>query len=377
MSAFAFLTTHRAVRPLITAMLMLLPLWLGGCASSTGERALGAYLAANQEELNSPISVSDQPVPFVVEPGTPARVIGQQLAEAGLIEDAFLFEAYVRINGLADRLKAGSYLLTPSMTVVEIAAVLQDAAAAGLSVTLPEGWRLEQMAEAFASAGVLTDDRYLAQAQSGDLTDLDFSRFPFLQQKPDGASLEGYLFPDTYRLPVTGASGVEVLAQQLEVFSAKALPLYTAAASEGRTALTLHEVLTLASIVEREAVVPAERAAIAGVYLNRLANGMKLDADPTVQYALGYQPESGQWWKTPVFLEEYSSVISPYNTYLNTGLPPGPIANPGLASIQAVLAPEQHDYLFFVALPDGSGAHVFARTYDEHIVNVQKYLAGP
>ncbi len=283
----------------------------------------------------------------------------------------------MRINGLADRLKAGSYLLAPSMTVVEIASVLQDAAAAGISVTLPEGWRLEQMAEAFASAGVLTDDRYLTQAQSGDLTDLDLSRFSFLLQKPAGASLEGYLFPDTYRLPVTGASGVEILAQQLEVFGAKALPLYVAALSEGRTRLTLHEVLTLASIVEREAVVPAERATIAGVYLNRLASGMKLDADPTVQYALGYQADSGQWWKTPVFLEEYGSVISPYNTYLNTGLPPGPIANPGLASIQAVLAPEQHDYLFFVALADGSGAHVFARTYDEHIANTQKYLDGP
>ena len=104
---------------------------------------------------------------------------------------------------------------------------------------------------------------------------------------------------------------------------------------------------------------------------------MKLEADPTVQYAMGYQPESGQWWKTPVYLEEYSAVDSPYNTYLYPGLPPGPIASPGLESIRAVLEPEAHDYLYFVALPDESGAHVFARTYEEHLENVRRYQNSP
>ena len=117
-------------------------------------------------------------------------------------------------------------------------------------------------------------------------------------------------------------------------------------------------VLTVASIVEREAVIPAERPDIAGVYLNRLAQGIRLEADPTVQYAMGYQAETGQWWKTPVFLEEYSSVVSPYNTYLNDGLTPGPIASPGLSSIEAVLNPGQHDYLYFVATPDGTDSKI-------------------
>jgi UPF0755 protein len=138
----------------------------------------------------------------------------------------------------------------------------------------------------------------------------------------------------------------------------------------------LHTALILASIVEREAVVPEERRDIAGVYLNRLAAGMRLEADPTVQYAMGYQEATGQWWKTPVFLEEYESVISPYNTYLNDGLPPGPIASPGLSSIQAVLDPAGHDYLYFVATPDGTGRHVFARTFDEHAENVRRYQTG-
>ncbi len=360
------------VKTLVIAGLMGL---LAGC-SSGGERALQAYLSANQEALESAASVADQPVEFVVEPGTPARTIGQNLEAAGLIKDALLFEAYVRVNGLGNRLEAGTHRLNPSMTLPEIVAALQDAAASSITVTLPEGWRLEQMAEQFAAAGALTDDTYLGQAQRGDLTGLEAERYPFLQQRPAGAGLEGYLFPDTYLIPAGGESGQAILARQLDTFAAKALPIYEAAVAEGRTDLSLHTVLTLASIVEREAVIPAERPAIAGVYLNRLAQGMKLDADPTVQYALGYQPESGQWWKTPVFLEEYSAVDSPYNTYLYAGLPPGPIANPGLASIRAVIEPEAHEYLYFVAVPDGTGAHVFATTYDEHIENTARYLRG-
>jgi UPF0755 protein len=154
------------------------------------------------------------------------------------------------------------------------------------------------------------------------------------------------------------------------------MTLYWDAVAQGTTTLELHDVLSLASIVEREAVVDQERAAIAGVYLNRLAEAMRLEADPTVQYAMGYQPGTGQWWKTPVYLEEYQQVDSPYNTYLYEGLPPGPIASASLASIRAVLYPEEHDYLYFVATPDGSGRHVFSRTFQEHLENVRRYRQG-
>ncbi|OUC09003.1 hypothetical protein RY27_05590, partial [Litorilinea aerophila] len=199
----------------------------------------------------------------------------------------------------------------------------------------------------------------------------------FLQGRPAGASLEGYLFPNTYEIPAVDGRAEDLLIRQLDTFAAQVVPAYEEAVAAGATDLALYEVLTLASIVEREAVVPAERPAIAGVYLNRLAAGMKLEADPTVQYAMGYQPETGQWWKTPVFLEEYAGVDSPYNTYLYEGLPPGPIASPGLDSVRAVLYPEAHDYLYFVALPDGSGRHVFANTFEEHAENVRRYLGLP
>jgi UPF0755 protein len=364
------------VRRILAALLM--ALLLAACGG--GERVLGTYLNANEDALYIPTSVDDSPVRFVVEPGTPARAIGKQLLEAGLITDDLLFEAYVRINGFANQLEAGTFILNPAMTMVEIVEILQHAEAASVTITIPEGWRLEQQAEYLAEAEIFTDpaaaEQYRTQALTGDITGLDISRYPFLQERPAGSSLEGYLFPDTYEIPAKGATPADVLARQLDVFAARVIPAYESAVASGTTTLDLYTVLIVASIVEREAVIAAERPDIAGVYLNRLAQGIRLEADPTVQYAMGYQAETGQWWKTPVFLEEYTSVISPYNTYLNDGLPPGPIASPGLSSIEAVLYPGQHDYLYFVATPDGTGAHIFASTFEEHAENVRRYQSG-
>jgi UPF0755 protein len=337
------------------------------------------YLRSNQDALDRPASVDNRPVQFTVAPGSPARLVGQNLEQVGLIRDAALFEAYMRVNGLDGRLAAGAFTLAPSMTLREIAETLTNPRAAAIRITIPEGWRVEQIADYLSRdelLGSVEGARYREKAVAGDLTDLDPARYPFLQARPAGASLEGYLFPDTYLIPANNPTAVDVLSHQLDTFAQRVLPLYEEAHASEKTQLSLHEVLTLASIVEREAVIAAERPAIAGVYLNRLAIGMKLDADPTVQYAMGYQPATGQWWKTPMFLEEYTSVDSPYNTYLYAGIPPGPIAAPGLSSIHAVLDPEQHDYLYFVALPDGSGRHVFARDYAEHLENVRRYLRG-
>lgn len=374
--------TMRPFSAIILLVSVSTSLLLSACSSApTGERVLTVYLNSNLAQIDRPFSVDDTPVRFVVEPGTPARRIGEELVAAGLIEDDLLFEAYVRVNGLAEKLEAGTFILAPSMTMAEIVDALQDAEASSITITIPEGWRLEQVAEYLEEAQVFGDDgagadAYREQAQSGDLTGLDPLRYPFLQDRPAGASLEGFLFPDTYDVPAVGTVPADVLSRQLDNFAAKVIPAYEEAVAAGTTDLDLFSVLILASIVEREAVIPEERPDIAGVYLNRLANGIALEADPTVQYAMGYQPETDQWWKTPVFLEEYSSVDSPYNTYLYPGIPPGPIASPGLSSIRAVLDPAEHDYLYFVAVPDGTGAHVFATTFEEHAVNVQRYLTG-
>jgi UPF0755 protein len=354
-------------------LLAVLAALLSGC---NGESALTVYLEANRPRLNQPAGIDPQPVIFVVPPGAPAKAIAQDLQTVGLIADALLFEAYVRAGGMAGRLEAGEYTLNATMTIPEIAAALQNSVAPGVTVAVRPGWRLEQTADYLTQRGVVDGDAYRQTALAADLSGLavaDRQRYSFLQFLPAGHSLEGYLYPDSFQLPRAGATATDLVQRQLDEFEQRVMPVYWEAIAQGTTALELHDVLTVASIVEREAVVNDERPMIAGVYLNRLARNMPLEADPTVQYAMGFQPASGQWWKTPVFLEEYSQVFSPYNTYLNVGLPPGPIAAPRLASIQAVLNPAQHDYLFFVAEPGGTGRHVFARTFEEHLENVRRY----
>jgi UPF0755 protein len=173
------------------------------------------------------------------------------------------------------------------------------------------------------------------------------------------------LYPDRYRLArdITPESLVNLLTEN---FQMKLSPDLTAGFE--RQGLSLHQAVTLASIVQREAVVADEMATIASVFLNRLAAGMNLDADPTVQYAIGYNPRQGTWWTNPLSTDDLKT-DSPYNTYLYPGLPPGPISNPGLDALRAVAYPEQTDYYYFRAACDGSGRHSFARTYEEHVGN--------
>ena len=364
--------------------------------SCTREEMLYDHLDTYRPALYVPTSDDDRVIAFEIELGTPARAISEQLALAGLIHDAELFEAYVRSTGQAQELKAGTFLLRANMTPVEIAEALLDEQAAGIAVTIREGWRLEQVADSLEQAGIVSGEEYRGTAQVPDLSALNriastqsgtaphvdppaccavkSDRWPFLEERPEGASLEGFLFPATYQLPAVEPTAGDLIARQLDAFAARMMPIYLQAEADGTNPPSLYEALTLASIVEREAVAAEDRPTIAGVMLNRLANGMLLEIDATVQYAMGYQEESGQWWKTPVFLEEYQGVISPFNTYLNPGIPPGPIASPGEDSFRAVLYPESHGYFYYVAAADGSGGHVFAETYSEHLENVRRYL---
>lgn len=234
----------------------------------------------------------------------------------------------------------------------------QEAAAASYEVTFIEGQRAEQNAAVLQEAGMPdAQASYMATVQ-----DVDSWRgnYAFLESIPNGASLEGFLFPDTYRVG-GNAGAAEVVGLQLTAFETNFTPeMMAQAEAQG---LSIYDVVTLASIVEREAAIPEERPQIAAVYLNRLEQGMRLEADPTLQYVVG-TPE--EWWPTlnTELIEQAAG--SPYNTYLNDGLPPGPIANPGFASLQAVLEPADVDYLFFVTTGDGSGAHLFSTTYEEH-----------
>jgi UPF0755 protein len=224
-------------------------------------------------------------------------------------------------------------------------------------VVLP-GWRLEEIAESLPTSGLpVTADEFLRAAKSPP------RHFDFLA----GAStVEGFLFPDSYIFSRTISSAEEMIADMLRNFSAHLTPDLRDRFE--RQGLTVYQAVTLASMVEREAVQDEEQALIASVYLNRYKIGMKLDADPTVQYAIGYNFLQQTWWTNPLSLLDLQ-VNSVYNTYKYEGLPPTPIANPGLAALRAVAFPEETPYLFFRARCDGSGFHEFSETFDEHLQN--------
>jgi UPF0755 protein len=321
---------------------------------------IGTYLdLLRGNDLTRPASNDPTPQTFVVNPGESVASIARRLQAQGLIRDAELFRLYVRYKGLDATLNAGAFTLRPNMNVEQIALALQRSAGREVQVTIPEGRRREEIAQFLEEQlGVSANEfiRLTSRARAYG--------YPFLRGLPDDASLEGYLFPDTYRLP-ENPTPQDVILRMLDAFGAKAAPLLEQARAEGRNP---HELLTLASIVEREAVLPAERPLIASVYFNRLRVGQPLQADPTTQYALGYQPDQKTWWKKGLTLDDLKFVDSGgYNTYVNPGLPPGPIANPGLSSIQAVLQPAQTNYFYFVASCNGDGSHQFSVTFEEHL----------
>ena len=329
-------------------------------ASSLEEALLGIYLRLRREDVDAPASDDPTPIIFTVQPGETAATIATRLQRQGLIRDAELFRLLLRYRKVDEKLEAGDYQLRPDMTMDEIIARLQHGRFEAALVIIPEGWRAGEIAALLEERGIVDSQEFMELVQGGSYD------YDFLRDRPQGSSLEGYLFPDTYRVPPR-FNAADFIDLMLKTFDARfTSQMRQAAAAKG---WTIHEVVTLASIVEREAIVALERPIIASVFINRWEAGMKLDADPTVQYALGYQ-EEGKWWKTPLLLEDLQ-VDSPYNTYLNAGLPPGPICNPGLASIQAVLEPAETDYLYFVAVGDGS--HAFAKTLEEHNKNREKY----
>lgn len=314
--------------------------------------------------------------PFTIAPGEPALYIAYRLQAEEFIQDADLLNLYLRVHGLDRYLDAGNFLLSGSMTIPEIAAALQAPSYEEVTVTLPEGLRMEEIAMRLEEHFVIDRDTFL-QAVSRPREMAIFDDYTFLADLPPDAGLEGYLFPDTYRFPVRAENPDIVLAKFLDNFDTR---IGRDRLQGSRTGLAGRELVILASIIEREAVLSEERPLIASVYLNRLdgqcaseVRGLYLESDPTVQFPLG-NAEQG-WWP-PIQIEDYRRVDSPYNTFLYPGLPPGPIANPGLSSLEAAYAPAQTVYCFFhTAGPDGN--HAFARTYAEHQQNVTRYGSGP
>ncbi|MHB1415201.1 MAG: endolytic transglycosylase MltG [Chloroflexota bacterium] len=318
-------------------------------------------LVVNQ--LETPPGNDSTEVVFDVQKGESAGQIADRLEKEGIIRNADLFRLLARSRGLDQHLEAGEHTLRKDMRLSEVLDALQTAKDPQRRLTVLEGWRAEQIADELEFRGIAKKSDFLA------LVAKDSWQYGFLSDRPSGTDLEGYLFPDTYAL-TKDTTAEELVTRMLDDFGKRVEPAW-----EGRSTdltLNLHETLTLASIIEREAQDPAERPLMAGVFLNRLRLGMPLQADPTVQYALaatGAEPADGYWKKALSVLD--LQVDSPYNTYKYPGLPPGPICNPGLPAIEAVLHPADTDYLYFVA--KGDGTHAFASTLEAHNENVQRY----
>ncbi len=324
----------------------------------TSQRALSHYLGQADELRDS------EPVTFSVQNEETAESVGERLEEQGIIRSSWYFEMRMRLGSSDAQLNPGQYELSPGMAVSEIIDEITTTGTAGTAtIRFQEGWRTEQYAEHLAETGLLESADEFMDAVASPQWDFDF-----LASRPADAQLEGYLFPDTYefRGDVTAEEIVEIL---LETFESRVPPELQERADD--LGYNFHNVITIASIIEREAVISEERPVMASVFFNRMEENMPLQADPTVQYVVG-QP--GNWW--PEITQEDINRMAPHNTYQRPGIPPWPIANPSLASIQAALEPDETDYLFFVATGDGSGAHRFAETYDEHQQNIELARQG-
>jgi len=343
-------------------LLLLLVVVAIGAAAGVGYYAM--------EQLKP--AAASQEVVFTIPEGTSSAEIANILEEQGLIKNALIFSLYLKYKNIGTGFQAGTYAMTPGTDIQEIIARLNagdTVAEETIRVTIPEGFTVRQAVAALVEAGfseeslleVANDPGVFAAVSSGDgpmragqIPKSESYRFP----------LEGYLFPETYEFPkdVTSFEALRRIAAELDRKLAT-LPEGWEAQLE-KNGVTFHEMMTIASLVEREVVADPERALVAGVIYNRLAADMPLQIDATVQYLFDEQKER--------LLEKDLRIESPYNTYLNAGLPPGPIASPGLASIEAALYPEPSDFLFYVTKKDGTGEHYFGKTYQEHLENIKK-----
>jgi UPF0755 protein len=308
----------------------------------------GAYALL---EALAPVASEARPVIFQVPRGATLQAIAERLEGEGLIRNAAAVEILARYRGLGNALKAGEYRLSPASTPQEILDDLALGRVVTYEVVVPEGFTAAMIARRLEAADLADGAEFLAWVRDPASA---------AAHGVEGTSLEGYLFPETYRIP-RGLTIRETAA----VFVDQFLEVWRELEPRARERkLSMHEVVTLASIVEKETAVPEERPLIAAVLLNRLERGMRLETDPTVIY--GIPDFDGNLRRA-----DLEDPDNPYNTYLIAGLPPGPIANPGQSALSAVVDPADADYLYFVSRNDGT--HLFSRTYGEHLRAVSAF----
>ncbi len=322
--------------------------------------ALLLVLSSCSEMIDSmyePVDPEDTSIIEIsVEQGDSASTIAKKLVEADLVASEFAFSQYIHENEIENELQPGNYKLSRSMnleTIINKMTVVGEQREI-VSVTIPEGYENREILALLEENGIVKADELATELENGKYD------YQFLKNIDRKYQLEGFLFPDTYEF-FKDSTPQEVIVKFLDNFASKFTEedLKKAESLE----MSLNDILALASIIEREAVRDDERALISGVFYNRINAGMKLQSCATVQYILEERKELSY---------DDMAIDSPYNTYVNEGLPPSPIANPGISSIKAALYPEKTDYVFFVAKRDGTYGHYFAVTYEEHLENIEK-----
>jgi len=317
-------------------------------------------------QAGKPVAQEPSNVLYVIQVGSGAKTIAEGLKKAGLIRSPNYFLFTVWSRGDQDAFKAGTYDLTPSMSTREIEALLAKGKPVSneVSVTILEGWTLDDIADYLQEKGIASQDEFYAEAgesakAASGLPDWNAS-YPALASRPANASLEGYLFPDTYRIYADGGAKA-LVRRMLDNFETKLTAEQRAAIkAQGRT---IHEIVTMASVIEREVRSDEDRAIVSGIFWKRVDAGRGLEADSTVNYITGHSKPSVSY--------EDTRIDHPWNTYKYRGLPPGPIGNPSLSAIEAAIHPKENPYWYF--LTDPQGKVYYARTLDEHNAN-RKYL---
>lgn len=292
----------------------------------------------------SPVDIKNTTsVDFTISSGQNVSTIADNLKRKGLIKNTKAFLLYTRISGVGENIQAGNFKLNPAMSVSEIANQLTHGVN-DVWIKIIEGWRIEEIADYLYNNFGIDKNEFITNSQ------------------------EGYMFPDSYRISVDSTPS-EIASLMRSNFDTKVTENFkNGIMAQG---LTLHQGITLASILEREVKNAPDRPVVAGIYLKRLKNNWLLQADATVQYIVGIDRSENTWWKKNLTADDLA-IDSPYNTYVVTGLPPTPIANPGIATIKAVANPQDSDYWYYIS--DSTGRLHFAKTIEEHNANIERYL---
>ncbi len=322
--------------------------------------AIGAFFYI-EAQVQKPLEKAGLYGNFEISSGESAKQIGESLAREGLIGDPFIFKYYLWKTRLKSSIKAGEYNLSPAMNIPKIVEIITKGETIGREITvlIPEGLTSAEIEKILVEKELVKENEF--QKAVREKNKEKYYNYDFLENSPGNSNLEGYLFPDTYKFYKKTAPE-NILEKMLDNFGKKIdLEIREEIARQGKT---VFEALTLASIVQKEANGAEDMEIISGIFQNRLAIGKPLESDATINFI------SGKKMRQPLFSD--LELNSPYNTYKNPGLPPGPISNPGLDAIRAVIWPEKNNYLYFLHTLEGKA--IFSKTYEEHLRNKAKYL---